>query len=158
MGLTVVGLSRSAEKGARLKEIGADFVFPPQDRNLRKSIKAALPKGVDLAIDNVAGPLFNEVLAMMAYGGRISLVGRSDGAVPEFNTGMLFFRRLRMGGVAVGDYTPEAAQEAWKEILGRLSAIGKRPLVDHVFPFEEAKQAFARLSEGPMGKVVVRVE
>ena len=38
------------------------------------------------------------------------MVGRSAGAVPEFNTATLFFRRNRIGGVAVGDYTPESAQ------------------------------------------------
>lgn len=32
MDLTVLGLSRSAEKGARLKELGADFVFNPEDQ------------------------------------------------------------------------------------------------------------------------------
>src|SRR5579862_4239539 len=38
MGLTVVGLSRSAEKGAKLRAEGADFVFDPADPNLRKSV------------------------------------------------------------------------------------------------------------------------
>jgi hypothetical protein len=37
--------------------------------------------------------------------------GRSSGPVLEFNTATLFFRRNRIGGVAVGDYTPEAAQD-----------------------------------------------
>jgi hypothetical protein len=30
-------------------------------------------------------------------------------------------------------------------------------VVDSVFDFEDVKKAFARLDEGPMGKVVVRV-
>jgi NADPH2:quinone reductase len=158
MGLTAVGLSRSAEKGARVKELGADFVFSPEDRNLRKAVAAAtFPKKVDLAVDSVAGPLFNEMVAMLGYGGRISVVGRSGGAVPEFNTATLFFRRNRIGGVSVGDYAPDAAQAAWSEIVRRLEAAGKRPVVDRVFPFEDVKAAFARLAEGPMGKVVVRV-
>jgi NADPH2:quinone reductase len=158
MGLTAVGLSRSAEKGARLKEIGADFVFSPQDANLRKAVAQAIaPKKVDLAVDNVGGPLFNEVVAMLGYAGRVSVVGRSGGPVPEFNTASLFFRRNRIGGVAVGDYAPEGAQAAWREIVRRLEETGKRPVVDRVFPFEEVKAAFARLAEGPMGKVVVRV-
>src|SRR4029077_2262776 len=56
MGLTVVALSRSAEKGARLKDLGADFVFDPQDENLRKSVGTSIaPKKVDLAVDNVGG-------------------------------------------------------------------------------------------------------
>jgi NADPH2:quinone reductase len=84
-------------------------------------------------------------------------VGRSAGPVPEFNTGTLFFRRNRIGGVAVHDYTPESAQKVWKEIVERLAEAGKRPVVDHVFPFEDVMPAFHRLAEGPMGKVVVRV-
>src|ERR1019366_10534065 len=48
MGLTVVALSRSAEKGARLKELGADFVFNPADEKVRKAIMAAInPKKID---------------------------------------------------------------------------------------------------------------
>ena len=158
MRLRVVGLSRSSEKGARLKELGADFVFDPKDDSLRKKVMAALaPKKVDLVVDNVAGELFNQVVAMLDYGGKISVVGRSGGPVPEFNTATLFFRRNRIGGVAVGDYTPESAQVAWKEIVSRLAAIGQRPVVDRIFAFDEAKAAFARLAEGPMGKVVVKV-
>jgi NADPH2:quinone reductase len=158
MGLRVIALSRSAEKGAILKDLGADFVFDPGDPNLRKKVGAAVaPQKVDIAVDNVAGPLFNQVITMLGYGGRISVVGRSGGPVPEFNTASLFFRRNRIGGVAVADYTAEAAQATWKEMIGRLAAIGKRPVVDGVFPFEDVKAAFARLAEGPMGKVVVRV-
>jgi NADPH2:quinone reductase len=159
MGLTVVALSRSAQKGAKLKELGADFVFDPTDANLRKSAATAIePKKVDLVVDNVGGALFNQVVALLGYGGKISVVGRSAGAVPEFNTATLFFRRNRIGGVAVGDYTPETAQLAWKEITDRLERTGRRPVVDSIFPFEEAKAAFGRLDQGPMGKVLVKVQ
>jgi len=158
MGLTVVALSRSAEKGAKLREMGADFVFNPSDPALRKQVMAAIaPKKVDIAVDNVGDALFNQVIAMLGYGGRISVVGRSGGAVPEFNTASLFFRRNRIGGVAVSDYTAESAQTAWKQIVERLNAIGQRPVVDHVYPFEDVKAAFQRLAEGPLGKVLVRI-
>jgi len=158
MGLTVVALSRSAEKRAKLLELGADFVFDPADANLRKAVMTAIaPKKVDLVVDSVGGALFNEVIAMLGYAGRISVVGRSGGGVPEFNTASLFFRRNRIGGVAVGDYTPEQAQTAWKEIVKRLDAAGQKPVIDNVYPFEEVKAAFARLNQGPMGKVLIRV-
>jgi NADPH2:quinone reductase len=158
MGLTVVALSRSATKGARLKELGADFVFNPSDPGLRKAVLSAIsPRKVDLVVDNIGGALFNEVIGMLGYAGRISAVGRSAGPVPELNTANLFFRRNRIGGVAVSDYSPEAAQVAWREIVRRVNDAGKRPVVDQVVPFEDVKQGFARLSEGPLGKVVVQV-
>jgi NADPH2:quinone reductase len=158
MHLTVVALSRSAEKCARLKTLGADFVFDPADRNLVKAVIAAIsPKRVDLAVDSVGGALLPQVVALLGHGGRISVVGRSGGVVPEFNTATLLFRRIRMGGVSVGDYTAQAAHAAWKEIVDRLDAIGQRPQVDSIVPFEDVKMGFMRLAQGPMGKVLVRV-
>jgi len=77
--------------------------------------------------------------------------------VPEFNTATLFFRRNRIGGVAVSDFTAETAQAAWTEITDRLNAAGEKPVIDKIFSFEDVKAAFARLAEGPMGKVLVRV-
>jgi NADPH2:quinone reductase len=158
MDLTVVALSRSADKRATLMRLGADFVADPGDANLRKAVLASIsPKHVDMAVDNVGGPLFNQVVAMLGYGGRISVVGRSGGTVPEFNTASLFFRRNRIGGVSVGDYTAQGAHIAWKQIVGRVNAIGRRPVIDTILPFQEVKAGFARLAQGPMGKVVVRV-
>jgi NADPH2:quinone reductase len=158
MGLTVVALSRSAPKGDRLKELGADFVFSPADPALRAKVSAAIaPRKVDLAVDSVGGVLFAQVVALLGYGGKISVVGRSAGPVPEFNTGTLFFRRNRIGGVAVGDYTAESARAAWTAIVRRMAEAGARPIVDNVFPFDQVGAAFARLAQGPMGKVVVLV-
>ena len=158
MNLTVVALSRSADKRATLMRLGADFVFDPGDKNLRKEVLASIsPKKVDMAVDNVGGALFNQVVAMLGYGGRISVVGRSGGTVPDFNTATLFFRRNRIGGVAVGDYTAESAHIAWVQIVDRLNAMRRRPVVDAILPFEDVKSGFARLAQGPMGKVLMRV-
>ncbi len=158
MGLTVIALSRNAAKSQRLLALGADHVFDPADPALRKKIQAATsPARVDLVVDSVGGPLFNQVVATLGQKGSISVVGRSAGPVPEFNTAMLFFRRNRIGGVSVGDYTPAEAQIAWVEIVRRLNQIDRRPVVDAVFPFTDVKAAFARLAEGPMGKVLIRV-
>ncbi|MBS0166884.1 MAG: zinc-binding alcohol dehydrogenase family protein [Nitrospira sp.] len=158
MNLIVMALSRDAEKRAKLKTLGADFVFDPEDRNLSQSVSAAIgPKKVHLAIDCIGGKLLPHIIAILGYGGRISIVGRNGGTVPEFNTATLLFRRIRMGGVSVGDYTAEAAQVAWKEIVEWLETIGQRPQVDSIIPFEDVKKGFARLAQGPMGKVLVCV-
>jgi NADPH2:quinone reductase len=158
LGLTVIGLTRSAKKAEELKALGADFVFDPAARDLRKQVLTSIaPRRVDIVVDMVAGPLFNDLIGLLGYGGRISVVGRSAGPVPEFNTASLFFRRNRIGGVTVSDYSAAEAQQHWQEIVRRLDALGKKPVVDGVFEFEDVKKAFARLAEGPMGKVLVRV-
>src|SRR6185312_8883627 len=58
LNLIVVALSRDARKRTKLKTLGADGVFDPEDKNLVKAISAAIsPKKVDLAVDCVGGKL-----------------------------------------------------------------------------------------------------
>jgi NADPH:quinone reductase len=158
MNVTVIALSRSAQKRVRLKELGADFVFDPTDPQVGKMVLGAIaPAKLDLVIDSVGGPLLPRLVGLLNYNGRISVVGRSGGTVPEFNTATLLFRRIRMGGVHVGDYTAAQAQVIWKEIVDRLQTVGQRPEIDSRVPFEEVKKGFTRLAQGPMGKVLVRI-
>ncbi|CUQ67835.1 quinone oxidoreductase family protein [Candidatus Nitrospira inopinata] len=158
MGLPVVALSRSQEKAARLRELGADYVFDPADPNLVKTMIDTLGRHpIDLAVDTVGGPLFPKVIALLSHGGRVSIVGRSGGTVPQFNTATLLFHRIRLGGVSVGDYGPQEARTIWEDIVRRLRSLGRKPVVDSIVPFEEVKQGFARLAQGPLGKVLVRM-
>jgi NADPH:quinone reductase len=158
MGYIVLALSRNAEKRHRLTQLGASATFDPADSGWRAAAKAFLaPRRVDLAIDNIGGKLLPEVIDTLGDLGRVSVVGRLAGPVPNFNTATLFFRRLRIGGVAVGAYTAAEGRAAWQEVLRLLARSGARPLVDRVFPFEQLPQAFARLAQGPMGKVLLRV-
>lgn len=155
---TVIALSRSREKARRLHELGAAITLDPGDTEWREVAKNQLgPRRVDLAVDNIGGKLLPEIIDTLGDNGRVSLVGRLAGPVPNFNTATLFFRRIRLGGVAVGAYTVAEARAAWREVLGLLARSGARPLVDTIFPFEQIQQAFARLAEGPMGKVLLQV-
>lgn len=156
MGYTVVALSRSDAKQEQLRKLGADFTFDPHDTQWRRRLMDTSQQ-VDLAIDNIGGPLFNELLGTLAEHGRISCIGRLAGPVPQFNTASLFFRRIRVGGVAVGSYSNAEAQQAWASVLTLLAQTGSKPLVDRVFTFSDLPAAFDRLTAGPMGKVLLKV-
>ncbi|HWH70316.1 MAG TPA: zinc-binding dehydrogenase, partial [Candidatus Sulfotelmatobacter sp.] len=158
MGHTVLALSRSADKSRRLHALGAAATFDPADPQWPQAAKAAIAsRRVDLAIDNIGGKLLPEVIDTLGDLGRVSLVGRLAGPVPDFNTAALFFRRLRLGGVAVGAYTNAEARAAWQEVLRLLARTGARPLVDNIFAFDQLPKAFERLAQGPMGKVLLQV-
>jgi NADPH2:quinone reductase len=157
MGHTVIGLSRGTEKHATLLSMGTALALDPADPQWRKTLAAFLGKRkVDLAIDSVGGTLFPQLIATLGDRGRVSVVGRLAGEVPQFNTATLFFRRIRIGGVAVGAYTNQESRQAWQASLELLNKTGARPLIDQVFPFDELPAAFARLAKGPMGKVLIR--
>ena len=158
MGHSVQALSRSPEKSRRLEQLGAAATFNPEDLKWREALKAQLaPRRVDLAIDNIGGKLLPEVIDTLADEGRVSLVGRLAGPVPNFNTASLFFRRLRLGGVAVGAWANAEIRDAWPRVLDLLARAAARPQVDKVFSFDQLPQAFERLARGPMGKVLLSV-
>jgi NADPH2:quinone reductase len=158
LGYETIGLSRSSEKSKRLLQLGTTHLFNPQDPKWLQAAKATIaPRRVELAIDNVGGTLLPQVIETLGNQGKVSLIGRLAGPVPEFNTASLFFRRLRLGGVAVGAYSPAEGQKAWKEVVELLTKTRARPLVDSVFQFEQLPQAFARLAEGPLGKVLLKI-
>ena len=98
------------------------------------------------------------VIDTLGMHGRVSVVGQLAGPVPKFSTATLFFRRLRIGGVAVGTYTPPESQTAWTALLAVLERANAKPIVDSVFAFEQIQEAFARLKQGPMGKVLVQIQ
>ncbi len=158
MGHRVLALSRSPEK-RRLRNLGAAATYDPQDPQWRQAAKAALAgRPVELAVDTIGGRLLPNVINTLGNLGKVSLVGRLAGPVPDFNTASLFFRRIRLGGVAVGAYTPAQSHAAWQEVLRLLERTGARPQVDSLFPFEQLPKAFARLAQGPMGKVLLKVK
>jgi NADPH:quinone reductase len=158
LGYKVIALSRNPQKSERLRQLGATAAFNPEDPHWRHQVKALLaPRRVDLAIDSIGGKLLPEVIDTLGEHGKVSLVGRLAGPVPSFNTAALFFRRIRMGGVAVGACTPAESQANWRHVLELLARTGARPQVDQVFPFDQLPQAFERLAQGPLGKVLVAV-
>jgi NADPH2:quinone reductase len=158
IGHSVVALSRGSTKQQQLLEVGADDVVDPTEADWpKKLLKLLSNRRVDLAIDNIGGPLLPQVIETMGNHGRISLVGRLAGPVPQFNTAALFFRRLKMGGVAVGTYSRPEAHAAWQAVVDLLAKSNAKPLVDRVFPFEQLPQAFERLAAGPMGKILLKI-
>ncbi|MCC7350492.1 MAG: zinc-binding alcohol dehydrogenase family protein [Phycisphaerales bacterium] len=158
LGHTVVALSRSPAKRIDLQKLGAQYTFDPAEADWIKDLKSTIaPNRVDLAIDNIGGQLLPQVIQTLGDHGKVSLVGQLAGPVPQFNTATLFFRRLRLGGVAVGAYTPAETTDAWRMVVELLARVNAKPVVGRVFDFERLPDAFGWLAQGPLGKVLLRV-
>jgi NADPH2:quinone reductase len=158
MGFTVIALSRSPEKRKKLLELGAHHAIDPSENSWPRRVTEAVGKNrVNLAIDNIGGSLFPQVIETLAFDGRISVVGRLAGPVGQFNTSSLLFRHLRIGGVAVGLLGAARARESWKKIVALLKRTDARPVIDRTFAFPDLRAAFYRLAVGPMGKVLLEI-
>jgi NADPH2:quinone reductase len=62
-----------------------------------------------------------------------------------------------MRGIFVGAYTAPEARQAWTKVLGLMTETGAKPIVDSIFPMARLMDAFERLKQGPMGKVLVEI-
>jgi len=157
-GAKVVALSRSQEKRQQLKELGADIVLDSGSENLVQEGKEALNGGrVDIVVENLGGPFLQNCIDLCGEGGRIGIVGLMAGLTSEYVVGKVIFKRIRIEGIQLGTVMPEEKQVMWEKIVEKLNGVGRRPLVDRVFPMNEVQEAFDYLDRGPMGKVVIDV-
>lgn len=155
-GAKVVALSRSKEKRARLRELGADLTYDPTDPDFLKNVKKGLSGGrVNVVVENLGGPYLQKCIQLAALGAKISIVGLLAGLKSEVVVAHIIFKQIQINGIDLHGYTHEELQEVWKKTVDLLDSSGQRPLIDKVFPMEQVQEAFAHLKQGPMGKVLI---
>ena len=159
----VAGSSGDPERRARLSEFGADLAFDAGSSDWVDAVLAATGgKGVDLTIDQVAGPGFNASMRATRVHGRIVNVGRLGGMRAEFDFDLHAQRRIAYVGVTfrtrsrqeVQAVTERTRSDLWEPLCqGRL-----RLPVDRVFPLAEVTAALEHVrSNQHFGKVVLSI-
>lgn len=154
-GARVVLTSQSAEKRTRALSLGAehtvDYKAHPKWGEAVKDWTRG--RGVDLAVE-VGGPgTFDQSVVALRYGGTMSLLGVLTGLKGEINTYGVFHKGLHIAGVYVGS---TAMFESFNRAL---EATQLHPVIDSVFPFARAKEAYAHLaSAAHFGKVVITLD
>lgn len=162
LGATVIASSRTPAKADFLRQVGADHVVTHDRGSLSEQI-AALPIGgrqLSMVYDAVAGPAIASYADALGLKAQVFIYGALSG---ELTIECPILPLIRPGAsihlYSLLNMFPEpGALQRVKDYLGPLIADGSlRPLVDRVFPFEEAFAAFAYLEAGDQkGKVVVR--
>lgn len=111
-GCYVIASAGSDDKCAWLKnELGVDVAINYKTQVLRKALKDAAPKGIDVYFDNVGGEHLNAALPRMNVRGRIPVCGmisayNTAGAISEPVTTLsnMIYNRIRMEGFVVYDF------------------------------------------------------
>jgi NADPH:quinone reductase-like Zn-dependent oxidoreductase len=150
-GARVISVTSSPEKAKRLRELGADEAI---DRTGTPDWEAAAVEltggdGADHVVDAVGMLTLPKSVASGAYNARITLIGAFPAPSPSANP--FGGRYLSIRRIAVGSRTDF-------EAMNRAIAVHRtRPVIDRVFGFDEAVDAYRYFRDGsPFGKVVVR--
>jgi len=143
-GAFTIAVTTSEAKAARIRDAGADEVivasrggdFSGEVRRLTSG------HGADVAIDNVGSPVFESVRRSMADDGRIVLVGQVTGDFISINPAQLFLRNISIlsaKGVSRAQFADALDLVARRRI---------RPIVEDVWPLEQAAEAHRRVEAG----------
>lgn len=151
-GLRIIATSSGSAKLRRLKELGAADTFNYRDDPdwERFCLEITGGKGVDHIVHVIGGDEVERSIRAMRHGGSIHLVssGGSKGLAPALITR----RSIVLRGIHVG------SREMLEKLVGFYADHAIKPVIDRVFPFEEARQAYEYLkSASHFGKIVIAI-
>jgi NADPH:quinone reductase-like Zn-dependent oxidoreductase len=159
LGAEVIACASSADKLARLKEIGADEVVNYRDTDWSKWAveKYGKPQrrsydgGIDVVINFTGGDTWLPSLRCLKRGGKLLVCGATAGYDPKEDLRYIWSFELKIIG-SNSFYDDNLAA------LMELIAAGKmKPLIDKVLPLERARDGLRLIADREViGKVVVR--
>jgi NADPH-dependent curcumin reductase CurA len=164
-GCYVIGSAGSEEKCRWLKEdLGLDAAINYKKGELRASLKAAAPKGIDVYFENVGGEHLNAALPRMNALGRIAVCGmisayNNFGAVSEPVTTLsnMIYNRVMMRGFVFYEFESKRAQFL-EDMKGWIKRGRMKYRTTIVVGIEQAPTALIGLFTGAnTGKMVVQL-
>jgi NADPH2:quinone reductase len=160
LGARVVAVVSTDAKEAVAREAGADHVVR-STAPWKDEVKELTGGGVDLVIDPVGGDRFTDSLRSLREGGRIVVVGFTEGSIPQVKVNRLLLGNTEVIGAGWGAYVlakPHVTQEIGHEIDHLIDRNFVRPIVGARFPLERAADALNLIDgRGATGKVVLDV-
>jgi NADPH:quinone reductase-like Zn-dependent oxidoreductase len=153
-GARVVLTSSSDDKLMQAKTLGASVLInykrtPDWEREV---LKATNGRGVDCIVE-VGGPgTLARSMEAIGFAGRIALIGGVAGFQGETNPRPLMRKGASIHGIFVG------SRAMFENMNAAIEVNGIRPVIDKVFPFDQAIEAYRHLKSGAhFGKVVIRL-
>jgi len=152
-GLRVIATSSRDDRLERLRALGAaetinyttEEAWGERARSLTSGV------GVDQVLDVGGQATIEQSIKAVRFGGTITAIGSlSQNAQVQVTS--LFMRSIRLQGIMVG------SRAMFQRMNDVFESSAVRPVIDRVFPFDRAPDAFQHLSsQSHLGKVVIRI-
>lgn len=152
LGARVFVTSGHDEKLRRAQALGAEAGYNYRTQDWVGEVRNATAGGPDLIIDGVGGATFEQTLDAARPGGRVVCYGATTGDTPQLTVRRVFWKQLSILGTTMGSPSDFAG------MLALCAGGGIQPVIDRVFPLEEAGAALARMERAEQfGKIVLGV-
>ncbi len=149
----VIVLSRSREKGERLKRLGAsDVIHEAQGGNWEEQVRALTNgKGADIIIDVIGGTSLQHSIAASAFEGRVAVIGFINDMMATIAIPWMLGTNVSLQGVSVG------SRADFEALLAFMEKHRIEPIVEATYSFDKLQEAFDHFDRSPFGKIVVKV-
>ena len=156
MGIRVIGTSSSEAKLERARGLGLDAGCNYKERPewWKWVLEMTDGVGTDRIIEVGGAGTFGQSLRAARVGGLIAQIGVLSGGSTSEPLALtpILHKQLRVQGIYVG------SRAMFEEMNAAIMAAKLHPVVDRVFGFDEALEAFAHMESGShFGKIVIRV-
>jgi NADPH:quinone reductase-like Zn-dependent oxidoreductase len=135
-GARVLATTSSAEKAARLSELGAEAVFDYREGDPWQEVRRHTgDRGVDFVVDYTGTNTLTHSMGALAKGGAVLIVGCvTGGPIPDFNVRPLYARHLSLIGSSSG------TRADLRAVLGEVEQGRLRPVLSQEFPLAAASE------------------
>jgi NADPH:quinone reductase-like Zn-dependent oxidoreductase len=153
-GLRSIITSSSDEKLRRARELGAHHTI--NYRSIpewhEEVLRLTDGVGANVVLEVGGKGTVNRSVSAAAMGGTVAIIGGVSGFGGDVNPVALLAGAKRMVGIFVGSRT------MLENVVRFVNAAGIEPVVDRVFPFHQAQEAYRYMESGShFGKVVIAV-
>ena len=160
LGIETYGTSSSDEKLSRVAELGLQHGINYKQRDYEDAIKDLTHgEGVDAVFEMLGGEHTAKSIRCVRDFGRVIVYGTATGKQPQLDTRALYAKGASVHGLWLTYLSAkrDLMAMAWKWLSDWTSQGYLRPAVGHVFPMEQAGDAYRLLLERKnFGKVVLR--
>ncbi|MFJ8893307.1 NAD(P)H-quinone oxidoreductase [Leifsonia sp. NPDC102414] len=162
-GAHVIATAGSQVKVEFCRTLGAEAAIDYRESDFVEVVRDVTDgRGVDVVLDIVGGAYIARDLDALATGGRIMSIATRDRTPASIDTGLLMSKRARIWGTTLRA-RPLAERVAIvagvrEHVWPQIAAGRVRPVIDAVFPLEDAPQAHRRMeSSAHLGKILLQV-
>lgn len=156
-------VTASPGKIERVAGLGADRVIDYRSEDFAAAVLEETDgRGADVILDHIGADYLQPNMKALAIGGRLALIGVMSGRKAEIDLGRLLVKRQRLIGSVLrprpaGEKTA-IIDEFREKVMPELAARRIVPVIDSVYPIEEAAAAHRRMEDGShFGKIVLHL-
>jgi threonine 3-dehydrogenase len=137
------------------QKVGVSLAVDPREKSLSQVQKElGLTEGFDVGLEMSGNAVaFRDMLANMAHGGRIAMLGIPPNEI-AIDWNIVIFNMLTIQGI----YGREMYETWYKMTVMLESGLDISPVITHRFAFEDFEEAFELMQSGNAGKIILNME